>query len=92
MNWEMFPLEVRFDKPGRYDEKKKKLNLHFEHSVLAVKVARPPVPFRKIVSTHLPDGEEVSVNAQQYVVLVSDVPPPRWVPIILAANASLKSE
>jgi hypothetical protein len=41
-----------------------------------VKVARPPVPFRKIVSTHLPDGEEVSVNAQQYVVLVSDVPEP----------------
>ena len=40
------------------------------------KVARPPGPFRKIVSPHLPDGEEVSVNAQQYVVLVSDVPEP----------------
>ncbi|BDA42899.1 probable CSC1-like protein ERD4 at C-terminar half [Coccomyxa sp. Obi] len=41
-----------------------------------VHVARPPVPFRKIVSTLLPDGEEVSVNAQQYVVLVTDVPEP----------------
>ena len=52
-----------------------------------VPVARPPVPFRKIVSTHLPDGEEVSVNAQQYVVLVSDVPAPpktKCVPVLLS--------
>lgn len=46
-----------------------------------MEVSRSPVPFRKIISTNLPDGSEVSVNAQQYVVLASDVPAPpqpRW--------------
>ena len=38
-------------------------------------VGKPPVPFRKVVDTHLHSGETVSVNAQQYVVLAYDVPP-----------------
>ena len=46
-------------------------------------VGKPPVPFRKVVDTHLHSGETVSVNAQQYVVLAYDVPPPpdneKWV-------------
>ncbi|CAK0787362.1 hypothetical protein CVIRNUC_010582 [Coccomyxa viridis] len=39
-------------------------------------VGKPPVPFRKVVTTELPDGQQVTVNAQQYVVLACDVPPP----------------
>jgi hypothetical protein len=39
-------------------------------------VGKPPVPFRKVVTTELPDGRQVTVNAQQYVVLAYDVPPP----------------
>ena len=39
-------------------------------------VGKPPVPFRKVITTELPDGRQVTVNAQQYVVLAYDVPPP----------------
>lgn len=39
-------------------------------------VGKPPVPFRKVVTTELADGRQVTVNAQQYVVLAYDVPPP----------------
>ena len=39
-------------------------------------VGKPPVPFRKVVTTELPNGQQVTVNAQQYVVLACDVPPP----------------
>jgi hypothetical protein len=37
---------------------------------------RLPVPFRKVVPVALQDGQIVTVNAQQYVVLAYDVPPP----------------
>eukprot|EP00884_Botryococcus_braunii_P022692 jgi/Botrbrau1/9106/Bobra.0305s0013.1 len=37
--------------------------------------AKPPVPFRKVVTTTDKKGQSVSVNAANYVVLVRDVPP-----------------
>ena len=35
---------------------------------------KPSVFFRKTVNAHTPDGRSVAVNAQQYAVLVMDVP------------------
>ncbi len=38
---------------------------------------KPPVPFRRVVNVRTADGAMVTVNAQPYVVLAFDVPPPR---------------
>ena len=37
-------------------------------------VGKPPVRFRKVVNTTTDDGRMIGVNAQQYAVLVMDVP------------------
>ena len=37
-------------------------------------VGKPPVRFRKVVNTTTDDGRVIGVNAQQYAVLVMDVP------------------
>ena len=37
-------------------------------------VGKPPVRFRKLVNTTADDGRMIGVNAQQYAVLVRDVP------------------
>ena len=39
-----------------------------------VLTGRPNVAFRKIVNATLPDGRVIGVNAQQYAILVMDVP------------------
>ena len=40
----------------------------------AILSGKPNVSFRKIVNTQLPEGRTIGVNAQQYAVLVMDVP------------------
>ena len=37
-------------------------------------MGKPSVLFRKVVNTHDREGNPVAVNAQQYAVLVMDVP------------------
>jgi hypothetical protein len=42
----------------------------------AVMLAKPSVRYRKTINTHLRTGRRVAVNAQQYAVLVTNVPEP----------------